>query len=152
MYHKLLPWSAARYKIISKSIEWGTNNTQLSIDGATVQSGYGSYRWFVNITTLLLREESGWLKCIVGHLNCASAPSILSIQMEPIFTSLRMRQTYVVDGSGGRLFHPGRRWRHSPSTDWKEAESMLLISTKENPSNNFDISPMNELINYLCIA
>ena len=43
------------------------------IDGAMVQGGLGSYRWFVYITTLLLREASSLLDCIVGDPKCASA-------------------------------------------------------------------------------
>ena len=39
------------------------------IDGATVQGGSGSYRWFAYKTTLLLREASGSLDCIVGDQN-----------------------------------------------------------------------------------
>ena len=32
-----------------------------------LEGGFGSYRWFVYITTLLLREASWLLYCIVGH-------------------------------------------------------------------------------------
>ena len=48
-----------------------------------VEDGFGSYRWFVYITTLLLREASWLLYCIVGHLNPSSAPSILLVLLEP---------------------------------------------------------------------
>ena len=48
-----------------------------------VEGGLGSYWWFVYITTLLLREASWLLYCIVGHPNPASAPSILLVLLEP---------------------------------------------------------------------
>ena len=50
-----------------------------------VAGGYGSYRWFVYITTLLLREGHPGLilYCIVGHPNTASAPSTLLVLLEP---------------------------------------------------------------------
>ena len=50
-------------------------------DAAMAQGSSGSYRWFVYIT-LLLWEASGLLDCIVGHLNCTSAPSILLVLLE----------------------------------------------------------------------
>ena len=48
-----------------------------------VEGWFGSYRWFVYITTLLLREASWVLYCIVGHPNHASAPSVLLVLLEP---------------------------------------------------------------------
>ena len=55
--------------------------TSYPIDGA--MGRFRSYRWFVYITTSLLREAS-WLRYwIVGHPNPASAPSILLILLEP---------------------------------------------------------------------
>ena len=47
-----------------------------------VEGGFGNYRWFVYITTLLLREASLLLYCIVGHRNPASATSILLVLSE----------------------------------------------------------------------
>ena len=49
------------------------------IDGA---GGSGRYRWFVYITTLLFREASGILDCIVGDPNYAAAPSIMLVLSE----------------------------------------------------------------------
>ena len=58
--------------------------TGYQIDGAIGSLGdFGSYRWFVYITTLLLREASWLLYCIVGHPKPASAPSILLVLLEP---------------------------------------------------------------------
>ena len=48
-----------------------------------VEGWFGSYRWFVFITTLLLREASWLLYCTVGHPNPVSAPSILLVLLEP---------------------------------------------------------------------
>ena len=44
--------------------------------------GFGSHRWFLYITTLLLPEASWLLYCIMGHPNPASAPSILVVLLE----------------------------------------------------------------------
>ena len=49
----------------------------------SVEGGFGSYGWFVYITTLLLRDASWLLYCIVGHPNPASSPSILLVLFEP---------------------------------------------------------------------
>ena len=69
--------------------------TGYPIDGAIVSSGGGRVRQLsmVYITTLLLREASWLLYCIVGHPNPASAPSIMLVLLEPhyyhfIFNSL----------------------------------------------------------------
>ena len=48
-----------------------------------VEGWFGSYRWFVFITTLLLREASWLLYCTVGHQNPVSAPSIFLVLLEP---------------------------------------------------------------------
>ena len=64
-----------------------TNEEQIihgySIDGAMVKGGCGSKRWIASVRTLLLREASGLLNCIVGHPNFSSAPSILLVLLEP---------------------------------------------------------------------
>ena len=52
-----------------------------AIDGASsvrVDCGFGSYRWFVYITTLLLRDASWILILVVGHPNGLSAIYIVS--------------------------------------------------------------------------
>ena len=62
------------------------------IDGAMGSSSVGrvgSYQWFVYIATLLLREASWLLYCIVGHSNPASAPSILLVLLELHFKATR---------------------------------------------------------------
>ena len=63
------------------------------------QGGCESYRWFVYITTPLLREASWSLDCIVEHPNYASAPSILLVLLEPhcVLTSIATRATGIKD-------------------------------------------------------
>ena len=51
-----------------------------------VEGGLVSYRWFVYIATLLLRDASWLLYCIVGHLNPTSAPSILLVLLKPHYS------------------------------------------------------------------
>ena len=66
-------------------LEWWTNSNQLPGRCAMDSSGGGRV-WeisIVYITTLLLQEAPSLLYCIVGHPNPASAPSILSVLLEP---------------------------------------------------------------------
>ena len=67
------------------------------------EGGLVSYRWFV---TLLLRDASWLLYCIVGHLNPTSAPSILLVLLEPHY-SHEYKVFNILPWQGSQLSYRG---------------------------------------------
>ena len=84
-----------------------------------VAGGFGSYRWFVYITTLLLREASWLLHRIVGHPNPASALSILLVLLEPHCLSQSQYQCPSQKG----------RWVDEIILCWEKRKGMIACSS-----------------------
>ena len=94
-----------------------------------VEGGFWCYRWFVYITTLLLREASRLLYCIVGHPNPASAPSILLVLLEPQY-DIQLIILWTIFWIYHRFISEGgwTCWLTSAVSRWSRSSVSLTLS------------------------